>query len=99
MIASLSGPTQILAPGEKSGFAALGQRDFIKMMTAQLQQQDPTSPVDNKDMLAQLAQFSSLSGINQINETLKGVAARLDAVLAARAVATPAANPAANPAT
>ena len=93
MIASVTGSAQILAPGEKSGFAALGQRDFIKMMTAQLQQQDPTSPVDNKEMLAQLAQFSSLSGINQINETLKDVAAKLDAVLAARAAATPTAQP------
>jgi flagellar basal-body rod modification protein FlgD len=87
MIASVSNTARVLAPGEKAGFAALGQADFIKMMTAQLQQQDPTSPMDNKDMLAQLAQFSSLSGINQVNETLKSVANKLDAVLAAREAA------------
>ena len=89
MIASVSNTPRILAPGEKAGFSALGQADFIKMMTAQLQQQDPTNPMDNKDMLAQLAQFSSLSGINQVNETLKDVAGKLDAVLAARAAAQP----------
>jgi flagellar hook assembly protein FlgD len=52
------------APGittQKTGFAALGQGDFLKLMTAQLQQQDPFAPVDNKEMLAQMAQFSALA--------------------------------------
>ena len=31
----------------KTGFGALGSADFIKLMTAQLSQQDPTDPVDN----------------------------------------------------
>ncbi len=56
----------------------LGQSDFIRLLTAQLKSQDPTDPVDNKEMIAQMAQFSSLSGIEQINSTLKDIAARLD---------------------
>ena len=73
----------------KTGFAALGSGDFIKLLTAQLSQQDPTDPVDNKAMLAQLAQFSSLSSINDVNVNLKTIADKLDAVIAAqRAAAT-----------
>jgi flagellar basal-body rod modification protein FlgD len=58
----------------------LGQSDFIRLLTTQLKSQDPTDPVDNKEMIAQMAQFSSLSGIEQINSTLKDIAARLDRI-------------------
>lgn len=63
----------------------LGQSDFIRLMTTQLKQQDPTDPVDNKEMIAQMAQFSSLSGIEQINSTLKDITARLDRIIPAGA--------------
>lgn len=55
----------------------LGQADFLKLMTAQLQNQDPFSPVDNTQMVAQMAQFSSLSGITDMASTLKSIAAKL----------------------
>ncbi len=88
MINSISGSNaSLLAPGEKTGFSALGQRDFIKLMTTQLQQQDPFEPLDNKEMLAQMAQFSSLAGINDVNQTLKTISDKLEAVLAAQAAA------------
>jgi flagellar basal-body rod modification protein FlgD len=60
----------------------LGEKDFLLLLTTQLKQQDPTSPVDNKEMIAQMAQFSSLSGITQMNATLKSIADKLDAALA-----------------
>ena len=37
----------------------LGQEDFLKLMTTQLQNQDPFAPVDNADFIAQMAQFST----------------------------------------
>ena len=77
----------VLPSGTKSGYAALGQGDFIRLMTTQLQQQDPTSPIDSKEMLAQLAQFQSLGGINDVNKTLQQIAGKLDAVLAAQTAA------------
>ncbi len=67
---------------KKYGFAALGSSDFLKMMTVQMQQQDPFNPVDQKEMLAQMAQFSALSETAEVNQTLKQISARLDAVLA-----------------
>jgi flagellar basal-body rod modification protein FlgD len=72
--------TPSIAPA--GGYASLGQRDFLRLLTTQLQQQDPTDPVDNKEMLAQMAQFSQLNGINDMASTLKAIAGKLDAVLA-----------------
>ena len=56
----------------------LGQADFLKLMTAQLQNQDPFTPVDNTQMVAQMAQFSSLSGITDMITTLKAIADQAD---------------------
>ncbi|MEQ1495533.1 MAG: flagellar hook capping FlgD N-terminal domain-containing protein [Novosphingobium sp.] len=62
----------------------LGQADFIRLMTTQMKLQDPTDPVDNKEMIAQMAQFSSLSGIETINNTLKAISAQLGSVISAQ---------------
>ena len=71
----------------KSGLAALGQGDFLKLMTEQLRQQDPFAPVDNKEMLAQMAQFSTLAGSTEANATLGDISAKLDALIAAQTAA------------
>ena len=51
----------------------LDQSDFLKLMTAQLANQDPFQPQSNDQMIAQMAQFSTVSGITQLNSTLTGV--------------------------
>lgn len=51
--------------------AASLQADFLKMLTAQLQNQDPLQPTSNTDMTAQMAQFSSLSQQQQTNTLLQ----------------------------
>ena len=55
----------------------LGQEDFLKLMTVQLQNQDPFAPVDNADFIAQMAQFSTVTGITQMGETMKNVSNQL----------------------
>jgi flagellar basal-body rod modification protein FlgD len=65
-------------------FNSLGQADFLRLLTVQIQQQDPFDPVDNKEMLAQMAQFSSLAGINDVNSTLQKISAKLDVLAAAK---------------
>jgi len=65
----------------KAGFAALGQQDFFKLLTVQMQMQDPFDPVDNKEMLAQMAQFSSLAGISQMGDTLASISSKLDSLI------------------
>jgi flagellar basal-body rod modification protein FlgD len=45
----------------------LGGTDFLTLMLAQLQNQDPTSPVDSNTFLTQLAQLSEVQGITSLN--------------------------------
>jgi len=48
------------------------QADFMQLLVAQLQNQDPLNPLDSANFSAQLAQFSSLQQLTEINQTLKG---------------------------
>ncbi len=84
--------TNTTAAKSSTGYASLGQADFLRLLTVQVQQQDPFDPVDNKEMLAQMAQFSSLAGITDVNTTLQGISDKLDALTAANSAANAAAN-------
>ena len=57
----------------------MDQGDFLRLMTAQLSQQDPFNPVDNQQMVAQMAQFSSLAGISETNTVLAKISEQLTA--------------------
>ena len=55
---------------QKANSDKLGQSDFLKLMTTQLQNQDPFAPMDNGDFIAQMAQFSTVTGIEDMNASL-----------------------------
>ena len=65
---------------------SMDQSDFLRLMTAQLKNQDPFAPVDNTQMVAQMAQMSSVAGISEMNTTLKAMADRLGAPTASDAM-------------
>lgn len=44
----------------------LGQEDFLRLMVAQLQNQDPFNPMENGEFLAQIAQFTTATGVNEL---------------------------------
>jgi flagellar basal-body rod modification protein FlgD len=69
------------APVAGRGMSSLGQVDFLRLLTVQMQQQDPFNPVDNKEMLAQMAQFSSLAGVTETNAMLERIADKLDQLI------------------
>jgi len=50
---------------------SLDQADFLKLMTTQLQHQDPLKPMDNSQMVAQMAQLSTVQGISDLNSTVE----------------------------
>lgn len=77
------------SPTVKSAAQAdkLTQNDFLKLLTAQLKNQDPTAPVDATQQLTQLAQFSTVSGISEMNTTLKSIQDKLGSTSTSDALA------------
>ena len=63
---------------QKANSDTLGQSDFLKLMTTQLQNQDPFAPMDNGDFIAQMAQFSTVTGITEINNNLTNLGSKLE---------------------
>ncbi len=55
----------------KAANTSLGQDDFLKILVTQLQHQDPTSPMEDKDFIAQMAQFSSLEQIRNMSQNFQ----------------------------
>jgi flagellar basal-body rod modification protein FlgD len=57
-----------------SGEDVMGKEDFLTLLVAQLQNQDPMNPDDPTEFTAQLAQFSSLEQLFNLNESMEGLA-------------------------
>jgi flagellar basal-body rod modification protein FlgD len=76
MSISAIGPTYMNVD-ETSGYAnpkdELGRDQFLALLVAQLQHQDPLNPLEGTDFTAQLAQFSSLEQLFAVNESLTGI--------------------------
>lgn len=60
-----------IQPNENSN---VSQEEFIRLFLAQLQNQDPLEPLNNREFLAQLAQFSVLEQTRLSNESLSTIA-------------------------
>lgn len=55
------------------------QDRFLKLLVAQINNQDPLNPMDNAQMTTQMAQINTVSGIQELNATLKGMADQMSA--------------------
>jgi flagellar basal-body rod modification protein FlgD len=55
------------------------QTTFLQLLVAQLQNQDPTNPMDSSQMTSQLAQINTVSGITQLNSSLSSLSTQLSA--------------------
>lgn len=55
------------------------QQTFLQLLVTQLQNQDPTSPMDSSQMTSQLAQINTVSGISQLNTSLSALSTQLSA--------------------
>ncbi|HOW57079.1 MAG TPA: flagellar hook capping FlgD N-terminal domain-containing protein [Smithellaceae bacterium] len=51
----------------------MGKDDFMKMLLAQLKNQDPLNPMDGKDFAVQLAQFTQLEKLTNLNATMESL--------------------------
>ncbi len=57
----------------KVGFAGLTNETFLKLLIAQLQNQDPTNPTSNEQIVTQLSQMQSLQSNLDLSGTLKNL--------------------------
>lgn len=54
-----------------SGFGSLTTADFMQMLIAELQNQDPTQPMSSQDLLGQLATMSQLQSTTDLDTALQ----------------------------
>lgn len=58
------------------------QANFLKLLVAQLNSQDPMNPMDNAQMTTQMAQLNVVSGIGQLNTTVQSMATQFNSIQA-----------------
>ena len=60
--------------GTSSNSTAAAQQDrFLKLLVAQLKNQDPLNPMDNAQMTSQMAQMSTVEGVEKLNATVNSL--------------------------
>ncbi len=76
-ITSSTDVSSLVTSGNKKSTALsdanASQDRFLKLLVAQLSNQDPMNPMDNAQMTSQMAQINTVSGIQQVNESVKSL--------------------------
>ena len=67
--------------------SSLDQQDFLKLMTVQIQNQDPLKPMENTEFFSQIAQFSTVSGIDKLQTAFSSLATQLSSSQSLQAAA------------
>lgn len=67
-----TGQTQREQQNEQTS-SILGKDSFLQLLVAQLANQDPTNPMEDREFIAQMAQFSSLEQMNNVASELRGL--------------------------
>lgn len=70
-------PTATPTDFQRKTGGTLGKDDFLKLMVAQLQHQDPMNPMQDSDMMGQMASFSTLEQITNMAAANQTIASNL----------------------
>lgn len=68
--ASISSSTTALSQKNEKAPGELGKDDFLRILVAQLSNQDPMKPMQDTEFIGQMAQFSSLEQMTNMNGTM-----------------------------
>ncbi len=74
----ITAKTTAPASSALSSSAGQIQDSFMKLLVAQVENQDPTKPMTSSDMTSQMSQLNVVSGINQLNTTLSSIAGNIN---------------------
>ena len=77
-IANAANPAAQESQTRTAGAASTQQNEFLKLLVAQLQGQNPLDPMDGTQFISQLAQFSSLQELTAIHFRLDNIQAALE---------------------
>lgn len=73
-VSNISSSQQVAtATSSTGGREEVGQETFLQLLLAQLEHQDPLSPMENTEFTTQLAQFNTLEQMETINQTLQAL--------------------------
>lgn len=67
--------------------AADTQDRFLKLLVAQMQNQDPMNPMDNAQVTSQMAQIQTVTGVQGLNTTIQGLTSQFTQLQALQSVA------------
>ena len=67
-------PIKIVDPSE-TGFNAMNAESFLKLLITQLQNQDPSAPMSNEELLGQISTMRDLQSSIELSDTLDSLAA------------------------
>ncbi len=81
--------SQANTAAQRSPAKVLGQDDFLKLLTLQMQNQDPMNPQTNTDFVAQMAQFTTLEQSRSMTNSLQSIQARQDVQTAVQLLGKP----------
>ena len=68
---ALNGPSAATPPSTQN--EAASEDRFLKLLVAQMSNQDPLNPLDNAQVTSQMAQISTVSGLDKLNKTVEGL--------------------------
>ena len=74
------------APTAQSPKNRMGKDEFLKLLTTQMQAQDPLNPMDNTEFVAQLSQFTSLERLENMSSGIEAMAMSTSANTSAQMV-------------
>ena len=81
MVAAVNNTSTTPVSGSSTALKSAGQTSadeqqdrFLKLLVAQLNNQDPMNPMDNAQMTSQMAQINTVSGIQQVNTSIQAMA-------------------------
>ena len=69
---------QIDAERGRAASHELGKDDFLKLLITQMSNQDPLSPMENTEFIAQMAQFTSLEQMTNMSQNFEKMAAMIN---------------------